>query len=249
MPARFFAPATYTSGDLVTLSHDESQHLTRVLRLGEGAAVRIFNGRGDEFESIVESVGRDGVALRVGAARAAAPEPRLRMNLVQSVLKGDKMDDVIRDVVMMGVASVQPVVTTRTEVGLGALEKAHRRERWQRIAVSAAKQCGRAAVPDIQEARAFGYVMKALADSRDSAPVMLLVEPGAGPSVMTLADLEIEPPQAVTVVIGPEGGWTPEEIAEAADTCRLVTLGGRTLRADAMALVAISALFAKWGEL
>ena len=233
----------------MTLSHDESQHLTRVLRLGEGAAVRIFNGRGGEFDAIVESVGRDAVAVRVGAAREAAPEARLQMNLVQSVLKGDKMDDVIRDVVMMGAASVQPLVTARTEVSLGTLEKAHRRERWQRVAVSAAKQSGRAVVPQVREPVAFGRLTGVLADSGPEAPVLLLVEPGASANVATLAELEIEPPKAATVVIGPEGGWTSEEIAEAAKACRLVTLGGRTLRADAMALVAISALFARWGEI
>ena len=249
VPPRFFAPGTYTSGDLVTLSGEESQHLTRVLRLGAGAALRIFNGRGVEFEAIVKSACRGAVAVRVGAAREAAPEARLRVNVMQSVLKGDKMDDVVRDVVMMGAVSVQPVVTARTEVGLATLEKARRRERWQRVAVSAAKQCGRAMVPDIREPVGFGRLREMLADPEPAAPVLLLVEPGAWPNAVRLAALEIEPPKAATVVIGPEGGWTPEEIAEAADAWRLVTLGGRTLRADAMALVALSALFARWGEL
>jgi 16S rRNA (uracil1498-N3)-methyltransferase len=76
----------------------------------------------------------------------------------------------------------------------------------------------------------------------------MLVEPGASKTAVALGELDVEPPKAATVVVGPEGGWTPEEIEAAQTVCRLVTLGGRTLRADAMALVALAALYARWGE-
>ena len=90
------------------------------------------------------------VARRAGARNRASP-----LTLAQAVLKGDKMDDVVRDAVMMGVAAIQPIVTARSEVTRAALERGHRRERWQRVAVSSAKQCGRAVVPAVLEPVAF----------------------------------------------------------------------------------------------
>ena len=244
---RFFAPDARTPGDLVRLSDEEADH-TRVLRLEAGDLVRIFNGRGDEFESVVEAAARDGVQLRVGLPSDPAPEPRLAVTLAQAVLKGDKMDDVVRDAVMIGVTTIQPIVTARTEIGAAALEKGRRRERWERVAVSSAKQCGRAVVPPVREPISFESLTLTLQASWVTGPALLLVEPGAATNAVTLGELDVEPPKTATVVVGPEGGWTTDEIEEASAVCRLITLGGRTLRADAMGLVALAALYARWGE-
>ena len=100
--------------------------------------------------------------VRVDGARDAVAEPRVAVTLAQAALKGDKMDDVVRDAVMMGVAAVQPFVTTRSEVTHAALVRGRRRERWERIAVASAKQCGRATVPAILEPQSFEDVVLAL---------------------------------------------------------------------------------------
>lgn len=248
MNARFYAPGAQAPGELVTLPGDEVQHLTRVLRLKAGAAVRIFNGRGGEFEGCVERAARDVVEVRVGAPHDAAREPAVAITLAQAVLKGDGMDGVIRDTVMLGVAAVQPIVTTRTEVSLATLERGHRRERWERIAVSSAKQCGRAVVPAILDPKPFDLLPGSIGDLQLPGPALMLVEPGASPEAVGLRDLDGAPPREATLVVGPEGGWTIEEIAAAAGRCRLLTLGERTIRADAMATIAMAALFARWGE-
>lgn len=245
---RFYAPAAEHTGDLVDLPAEEAGHLTRVLRLKAGAPVRIFNGRGGEFEAVVETTAKSRVRVRLGAARAAQREPRVAVTLAQAVLKGDHMDEVVRDAVMMGVAAVQPIVTARAEVSLAALERSRRRARWERIAVSSAKQCGRATVPPILEPRAFADVVAALGHLSLPGPGLILVEPSAADGAQTLGELATSPPRETTVVIGPEGGWEAEEIERAAASCRLVTLGARTLRADAMAIVALAALFAVWKE-
>jgi 16S rRNA (uracil1498-N3)-methyltransferase len=250
MNARFFVPGAEQPGDRVALPDEEAQHLTRVLRLKVGAAVRIFNGRGREFDAVVEKAGKSGVDVRVGDARQPiAREPRVAVTLAQAVLKGDRMDDVIRDAVMMGVAAVQPIVTARTEVSLGAVRRGRRVERWERIAVSSAKQCGRAVVPPILEPRELDATCVGIMFVEPSA---LPPEGGShvgGGSRIALADLDPQPPREVTVLIGPEGGWDPAEVERAAATCRLVTLRSPTLRADAMAVVAVTALFVRWGEL
>jgi len=246
--ARFYVPDAKSAGDLAALPEDEAQHLTRVLRLKAGDSVRVFNGRGREFNAVVERAAKGGVRVRVGTRREPAPEPRVAVTLAQAVLKGDKMDDVVRDAVMMGVTTIQPIVTTRTEVSLATLQRGRRRERWERIAISSAKQCGRAVVPAILNPKSLEPAGHALPAMRLSAPVLMLVEPGAMSDGVALGDLDLAAPETATVIVGPEGGWTPEELAAALTSCRLITLGGRTLRADAMAVVALAALFARWRE-
>jgi 16S rRNA (uracil1498-N3)-methyltransferase len=245
---RFYAPAAERTGDLVDLPGDEAGHLTRVLRLKAGAPVRIFNGRGGEFDAVVEATAKGRVRVRLRTAREVQPEPRVAITLAQAVLKGDKMDDVVRDAVMMGVAAVQPLVTARSEVSLAALARSRRRARWERIAISSAKQCGRATVPPILEPRSFADLVAALGHLTLPGPGLIFVEPAAADDAQTLGELAAAPPRETTVVIGPEGGWAADELDRAAAVCRLVTLGGRTLRADAMAIVALAALYAVWKE-
>ena len=251
MHARFHAPAAEAAGDHVTLLPDEAAHLTRVLRLGAGAAVRIFNGRGAEFHGIVDSVGRNHVDIIVGEPCDPIPERRTRITLAAAVLKGDKMDDVVRDAVMMGVAAIQPLVTARSEMPLATLVRAHRRDRWDRVAVASVKQCGRAVLPAVLEPREFDIwlpVADVPGESPRSRP-LFLVEPGASAGASPLADVERAVPPEATIVVGPEGGWDADEIARAAATCRLVTLRTATLRADATPIVALAALLAHWGDL
>ena len=247
MHARFYAPDADAADALVTLPAEEAQHLTRVLRLRAGDAVAVFNGRGGEFQAVVERIARDRVDIRVGPPAPAAREAGVALTLAQAVLKGDKMDDVVRDAVMIGVAAVQPIITSRTEVSRATLERGRRRQRWERIAISSVKQCGRAVVPTILEPLDLQALLPAIG-RQVASPALMLVEPAASAAAVTLAELDTLGPKEATVVIGPEGGWTPEEIAAAAPACQLLTLGRRTLRADAMATIAIAALYAKWNE-
>jgi len=248
MHARFHAPDAQAPGEVVSLPGDEAEHLTRVLRLKPGDAVRVFNGRGDEFDAVVEQAGKNGALVRVGTAQQPAPEARVAITLAQAALKGDKMDDVVRDAVMLGVAVIQPIVTERAEVTSASLARGQKRDRWQRIAISSAKQCGRATVPPILEPLEFGDLVDALAKMTLPQPALMLVEPQAGVDATRLSELDLSPQRAATVIIGPEGGWTGGEIERAASVARLVTLGGRTLRADVMPVVALAALFTIWGE-
>jgi 16S rRNA (uracil1498-N3)-methyltransferase len=244
--ARFYAPDVRASGELVSLSSDESAHLTRVLRLKTGAAVRAFDGRGHEFEAVVDTASSRGVRLRIGEAREPAPERRTPVTLIQAVLKGDKMDEVVRDATTLGVAAIQPMVSARCATSIAALERGRRRDRWTRVAVSAAKQCGRAVVPAVLQARSIGDVLGALT-ATEQEPALMFVEPGAGAG-QRLHDVPSSHPRRAAILIGPEGGWHPDEIAAACQRCRMVTLQGPTLRADAVAVVALTALLARWGE-
>jgi 16S rRNA (uracil1498-N3)-methyltransferase len=236
---RFYLPDLDASGHGV-LAEDEVAHLTRVLRLGVGAEIDVFDGRGGMFHARLTAVERGSARVEVLGPAARAPEARVRVTLVMSVLKGEKMDDVVRDAVMMGVAALQPVVTAHGEVGLGALARGHRAERWQRIAVASVKQSGRAVVPLVRPPLAFeGWLREPATE-----PVLVLCEPSSGPAGPLHA---VPSAAAVQLLVGPEGGWSGEERgAFAAAGFYAVSLGGRTLRADAAPLVALSALYEAW---
>lgn len=225
---------------------EEAEHLSRVLRLGVGASVQVFDGRGHEFLAVVESVAKSEARVRVGAAVSPAPELPIALTLAQAVLKGDKMDDIIRDAVMLGAVALQPLLTARAEVSAATLERGRRRERWQRIAVASVKQCGRAVVPVVHEPRSLDDVLQESGGGGPERATLMLVEPGAALEASGVRDLEGDAPRHVTLLIGPEGGWAPQEIAAASRACQMVTMGGITFRADAAPSIAIAALLARW---
>jgi 16S rRNA (uracil1498-N3)-methyltransferase len=241
---RFFAPSFDPGDETVTLPRDEAEHLTRVLRLGVGDTVSVFDGRGHEFLARVASALRRDVRVQLLSRVDPAEEPPVALTLAQAVLKGDKMDEVIRDAVMLGAAAIQPIVTKRTETTVAALMRGARLDRWRRVALASVKQSGRAVVPEIRIPLTF----ETLLDEPAAALRMLLVEPGASAEVESVAVLQRAPtPSDATLFVGPEGGWTePEWSAAAEHGIRLMTLGPRTLRADAVAIAAISVLTFIW---
>jgi len=247
MHCRFYAP-TLGPGDVrVDLPADESAHARRVLRLKQGAVIRVFNGRGLECAGVVDTIEREVVSVRIGEPIEITPEPKVSITLAQAVLKGDGMDGVVRDAVMLGVASVVPVVTERTETDLRRLSKGVRVERWSRVAVASAKQCGRSVVPEIGAP----VLLREYLDGVRADLRVILAEPAAGCGEAGPERLRSLPaPGTVTILAGPEGGWSPGEAAAAAATGFLpLTLGRRTLRADAAALTAIPVLQFLWGDL
>jgi 16S rRNA (uracil1498-N3)-methyltransferase len=244
---RFFAPALDPGDATVALPRDEAEHLTRVLRLGVGDRVAVFDGRGHEFLARVASVVRRDVRLEILSRVEPAAESGVAVTLAQAVLKADKMDEVVRDAVMLGVAAVQPIVSKRTEVTVAALLRGARVERWRRVALASVKQSRRAVMPDIR----VPLTLETFLDEPPAALRVMLVEPAATADVEPLSALQgPRPPADATVLVGPEGGWTDAECAGArARGVRLVTLGHRTLRADAVPVAALSVLQFLWGDL
>ncbi len=229
------------------LPRNEAEHLTRVLRLGPGDTVAIFDGRGQEFLAKVLAAERREVRVQLLSRVEPAREAAVPLTLVQAVLKTDKMDDIVRDAVMLGVAAIQPIVTMRTEVTVAALVRGGRVDRWKRVAIASVKQSRRAVVPDIRGPLTF----ESWLDEPQAAATLMLVEPGASTQAVPLSSLrEQKVPSDAAIVVGPEGGWTDAEWSAARQRgVRLVTLGHRTLRADAVPVAAISVLQFLWGDL
>jgi 16S rRNA (uracil1498-N3)-methyltransferase len=242
MLPRFLAAIDATSG-VARLPADEARHLSQVLRLGSGDEIAVFDGEGHEFRARVEQVTRDGALVRLIESHDPAPEPAVRVTLAQAALKGDKMDDVVRDATMMGVAAIEPLISEHT---VAHLSPGRAPERWRRIALSSAKQCRRAVVPRVGEGTAFPQWI-----ARDrSALRVILVEPSASVEGHPGSTLQGERPADATILIGPEGGWSTREIEAAVAADYLpITLGRRTLRADAVSIVALGVLQYLWSDL
>ena len=244
---RFYAPDASRIGQTVRLPPGEARQLRHVLRLRLDATVHAFDGRGHEFVARVQAVDRGGVAIRTLEAVEPAREPAVELELALAVLKGRAAGVVVRDATMLGARVIQPLTTARSHTGAAApgLDKAV--ERWQAIAVASAKQCRRAVVPAVRPPIPFARLVARGARGLG----IMLVEPAiAAPhaSIRTVADQP--PPALATIAVGPERGWTDAEV-EAADAAgfRLLTLGSRTLRADAAPAAALAILQYVWGDL
>jgi 16S rRNA (uracil1498-N3)-methyltransferase len=242
---RFHVPDVNGAAERVELPEDEAEHLVRVLRLGVGDEVDVFDGRGAMWRAEVVQAGRKSAAIRPLQPLQPARELGVAVTLVMSVLKGDKMDDVVRDAVMLGVVGIHPVVSERSETSMAAMARSSRIARWQRIAVASAKQCGRAVVPAIHPATPLDWFWA----EHTAAKRVMCVEPSAA-----LADVvpvqQVAKANSLELVVGPEGGWSVTEVAAAHGSgAILMSLGSRTLRADAVPIVGLTALLTSWSEL
>ena len=250
---RFYAPpeAFAPDGASVVLSREETAHLVNVLRLRAGAEVSVFDGAGREFRCVVVAArGRDGCATLelVQKVEPQRPESPLALTLAVALLKGEKFDLVVQKACELGVVRIVPVVTARGDVRLRAGSDADARmARWQRLALEAAKQSGRARVPTISAPLSFESLLTDEADA--SLPRLFFTERDGGSLFETINSWPARP-ATLTALVGPEGGWTDEELAQGrAAGWQLITLGGRTLRAETAAIVVTALLEHLCGDL
>jgi 16S rRNA (uracil1498-N3)-methyltransferase len=244
MAPRFFAPAARSGIDVVELPDAEAHHLRHVLRLGAGAEVSVFDGRGGEWAGRVAPAARR-ARVRVERLQAVVPvaEPSIEVTLGIGLLKGDQMDAVVRDATALGVAAIAPLVCEHVVVSGRARRPDLAVARWHRIAIASARQCGRAVVPAIAPVR----TIDSLLDEARSGAGILCVEP-ARQGARTVSAPALDRPARALAVVGPEGGWSEREIDRAvAAGMLLVHLGPRTLRAETAPTVLLSALWTVWG--
>jgi len=242
MPAfpRCFVPGA-GAGKVVTVSDDEAHHLAHVLRLRPGDGVGLFDGMGGEWVGFVQTVAPDFTVEVVDAGRAAA-EPKVRVTLAVGLLKGSKMDIVVRDATMMGVFAIAPIATKHVALSRRSWRSGEAVQRWHRVAVASARQCRRAVIPAISPITQFEAT---LTETRADVTVMCVEPEHVGDS--NAIDSGPAPASAL-VMIGPEGGWSAEEVERAVGVgARLIHLGPRTLRAEVVPTVALSCLWTRWG--
>ena len=241
---RFYLPPDRWTDEAPELKESDSHHCADVLRLEVGESVVIFDGLGKVAEAELTRVHRKHCVLRVGHAYVT-PAPRCGITLVQAIPKGKNMDLILQKGVELGASRIVPLLSSRTVVRMDDASDAERkRERWQQIALEACKQCGRNSVPLVVVPSSVEQFL----EDRPSTELLLLasLQPDARTIKEVLAahaNSSGEHPRSVTVMVGPEGDFTPEEIAMIKGAgASAVSLGPTILRAETAALYCLSVL-------
>ena len=230
-PRRFFVPPGSLGARNITLSGDLAHRLARVLRLRRGDTVVLTEGGEREFEVELTDVSAKSVTGVVTGDRASPPEPAVEVVLYQSLIRPNRFDFALEKGTELGVARFVPVINARSQLDEAS---AGRAERWQRLVIEAAEQCGRGRLPVIDAPLPY-------AEAISTAPGLRIV-PYESERANRMADFLRglpERPRTVSLFIGPEGGYTDEEIALARESgAALVTLGRQVLRSETAGVVA-----------
>lgn len=249
---RFYAPPDNITASVVTLSTHETHHLIRVLRMTPGDEASVFDGCGREYRCSFRSVTNDRAQLEIEDTLSDVVESPLHLTLAQALTKGDKFDLIIQKATELGVTCIAPLMTRYADVRLDDQQKTMRVERWRRISLEAMKQCGRRTLVEIaspatlaefftarEPASSPGYRSSGITSQTQRA--LLLFSERGGVALADAVD-RISNGSPVVALIGPEGGWSDDELALLVDEfgCTSVTLGPRVLRTETAAMVAIA---------
>ncbi len=239
---RFFAPPERWAAGQVVLDREETHHLARVLGLSPGARVAVCDGRGRAAAARIQALDPEGAILALEEDLAPRGESPLELTLGVGLAKGEAMDQVVRQATEMGVRRLLPFTSTYSENSTP--ERAARRQaRWQRQARESLKSCQRLHLPEIAPVQDFPGVLAGPEEVK-----FFCYEAHRDGGLM--AALSRARPGGVRLLIGPEGGFTPEEAAMAREAgFQLISLGPRRLRVETAALVALVILQYAWGDL
>jgi 16S rRNA (uracil1498-N3)-methyltransferase len=241
MIPRFYCPFPLAPGATVELPAEAAHHAAKVLRMGQGDAIVLFDGRGGEWTGRLARVGKT-VTVALESFDETEREPPIALTLVQGLAAADKMDWIVQKAVELGVAAIQPVAARRSVIRLSGERMERRVAHWQAVAIAACEQCRRNRVPVVSPLL---DLPQFLGQAAAQNAIRLVLAPAAGER---LADLP-KPAGPVMFLVGPEGGFEETELAAA----RLagfsaVSLGPRVLRTETAGIAALAAMMALWGD-
>lgn len=229
---RFFLAQPLAPATTLDVGGDLHHHLANVLRAGPGSALVLFNGDGADYPTTVLALDRKTARLHIDARVPNPSESPLHLTLYQALLKGEAFERVLQKATELGVQRIVPLLSQRCAA------KGARLERWRGIVIASAMQCGRSRLPELDEPRPLAEAL------RDEAPVRWLFSPHHGPSPAPAGSAS-----ALALLIGPEGGFSDAEVAEAvAAGWQCQRLGPRILRADTAATVALARAQERFGD-
>ena len=239
--ARLYCPCPLAENTRLALPDTAARHI-RVLRLKPNDTLTLFNGQGGQYQARITEITRQGVTVEILAWQPIENELPYRITLAQALPEAAKMDFIIEKAVELGVAQIYPVASARSVVRLTEPRAAKRAERWKNIIIAASEQSGRnrlAALTDLVS-------LQQLAENPGTAP-LLMPSPRAHTSLASWAFAN--PPQNITLLIGPEGGLSPEEETLAIHNgAQPLSLGDRILRTETAGIAAIAAINAIWAR-
>ena len=251
---RFFVDPEDITGSRIELKKDDCPHISRSLRLKPGARIiaAVSSPGADEYIVELKKISKERVTGEIVETRQSRSEPQIKLHLAQAVPKNSNMEFVVRRCTEIGVGRIIPMLTERTVVKLSEKKAGKKIDRWQRIARAAAKQSQRGMIPEITEVSA----PEKLAASFDDYQLILL--PWTGENSQSLKEVlenyrqkEKNMLPRVLVLIGPEGGFTPDEVKFFSDehSAQSVSLGPRILRTETAGLAVMTAVLYEFGEL
>jgi 16S rRNA (uracil1498-N3)-methyltransferase len=224
----------------IIIDGEEAHHIIDVMRMREGDTAVVFDGTGREYTGVIDKIDQKAHTLEIRclSSKTTPPEKLPVIHLAQAIPKKDRMETIIEKATELGVAMVIPVLSERTVVRPGAAAGTKKIKRWGRIALHAAKQCGRTDIPEVAHITPFKDVLKLFPDYDIVLLACLAAE------TEPLKDiLRGGPYGKIMVLIGPEGDFTPQEVVAAeSPNCRKVSLGRRVLRSDTAGLFVLSAI-------
>ena len=242
MRDRFFVEGVHAAGDVVTFAGDDARKLATVLRKRSGDRVQVVDSAGVAFGATLDVEGRLGRGVRVRATldellERGDVEASLRVTIAQAVPKGQKMDLVVEKATELGAHAIVPVRSARV---IGHDTSAAKVERWRRIAKSAAQQSGRARVPDVADVHDWNALLATFEHYDRVYVPWELAEPSP---LRAVFECELADARNVLVVVGPEGGFSADEVGAARDAgATAISLGRRILRTETAALVVLAAI-------
>ncbi|GGB97648.1 ribosomal RNA small subunit methyltransferase E [Marinobacterium zhoushanense] len=237
---RVYHPGTLNSGACIELDDNAFNHCIKVLRLGEGAQLVLFNGDGHEYPAELREVSKKRAMASIGESCEPGRESPLRLIVGQSISRGERMDYAIQKATELGVGRICPLFTERCEVRLNQERQEKRQRHWQQIAISACEQSQRCKVTEIEEPQPLSDWLASV----DAELKLVLHHHTAEPLGM------LPKPASVALLIGPEGGLTEEEVAQALNAgFRPVAFGPRVMRTETAPVAAAAVLQYLWGDL
>jgi len=248
---RLFVEPERLQDEVLVLAGEDHRYLVRVLRLKVGDRLMLFDGRTTEADGTIVRVGPRALEVQIDERRSKEGSDRTDFTLMQAIVKGDKMDFVVQKATELGVTRVIPVTTVRSVPrGLdasGAVRALSKRARWVKIAREGARQCGRIDVPEVEPVTPLETALKA---AHKEAFKLMLWEGAREHTVRQVLPPAGEKPQRIVALVGPEGGFTDEEVAMARTAGFAVAgLGPRILRTETAALVVLTVLGFAVGDL
>jgi 16S rRNA (uracil1498-N3)-methyltransferase len=238
---RVYVGEALCAGKSCVLEGSAANHIMRVLRLRDGDTLTLFDGRGGEYGARIAGFRRDSVQVEVQEHRDLERESPLQLTLAQGVSRGERMDWVMQKATELGVTRIVPVITERTVVKLDERQGARKVEHWRAIVIAACEQSGRNRVPEVAAPCAFHEVLQ----GGDSAGRKLLLSPTGK---LNARDLSLS--GHATLLVGPEGGLSPDEQELAISTgFEQVRMGPRVLRTETAAIAALTILQHDYGDL
>lgn len=237
---QFFVDDAQIGKEFITIIGSDVNHIKNVLRMKPGEKIRVSNQKGQDYFCSIIELGDDFVQADILDSEAANTELSSKIYLFQALPKGDRMETVIQKAVELGVHEIIPVAMKYCVVKLDAKKAENKRKRWQAIAESAAKQSKRSLIPVVHEVMSF---KEALSYAKECKINLVPYENERGMEATKEAVLELKKDDTISVMIGPEGGFSEEEIELVKEeNMKIISLGKRILRTDTAAIATLSML-------